>query len=247
MNELAKMGIGAALALTAAQPAAAQDLSPAAEEQAESTIVVSAAGRTYRARGGEFRSAQRAFRRYRDEYAPEAELILQLSSPDVPVEQLRGLDLWLTSDDERIPLPLDERMRFTLPDLQADDWAITTRTRGLRLQVTPWVLSPGSEIGDWRFGDLLLQCRVAVAVMKHSMNFLQSGMFAIAGGCGSRRAAIWQGMPFAIVDAYIAHEDEQMTMERHRFAFRLPGYLAEDVPLDTRARVIPERASDVTE
>ena len=218
-------------------PAMAQEATPADSDEAETTIVVTAAGRTFNARGGEFRAAQRAFRQYRQRYAPQAELILQLSSPDVPAEQLRDLDLWLTSDDQRIRLPIDERMRFTLPELNDDDWEITTRRRGLRLQVSPWVLSPGSEIGDWRFGDLLLQCRVALAVMKRSMNLLERGMFDIAGGCGTRRTAIWQGVPAAITTAYIDDTGRRIPMEHHTRAFRLPAYMEDDIGLEARARL----------
>ena len=215
----------------------AQDYQPSQMDEADSVIMVTAAGQTFRARGGELRAAQRAFRKFRERYAPDAELVLQLHSPTMTAADLRDLDLWLVSKDERIPLELDQELRFRLPELKNDDWEITTRRKGLRLQVSPWVFSPGSKMGDWRLGDLKLQCRVAISVLRQSLNVAQSTMFGLAGGCENKRTAVWQEVPNKIQNGMILEDGRQQSLEVQDRSFRLPSYV-DDFSNEARVRLV---------
>ena len=217
----------------------AQDYSLTQIDEGDSIIVVTAAGQTFRARGGELRAAQRAFRKFRERYAPEAELVLQLHSPNMTAAELRDTDLWLVSRDERILLELDQELRFRLPELENDEWEITTRRKGLRLQVSPWVFSPGSEMGDWRLGDLKLQCRVASSVLRQSLDFAQSAVFGFAGGCESKRTAVWQGVPNKIQGGMILEDGRQESLEVQDRTFRLPSYI-NHFSNEARVRLVAE-------
>lgn len=216
--------------------ASAQDATVTEPKEPETVIVVTAAGRTFPAKGDELRAAQRAFRKHKERYAPHAELVLQLSSPTMASGALRDLELWLVSDDRRVPLVLNEELQFELPEIDEGDWRIATRKRGLRLAVSPWVFSPGSQMGDWRLGDLLLQCRVSLAVMKTTMNFLKSAMFDAAGGCNSRRTAVWQSVPDKVERGFVSEGEREAPLQTSGRAFKLPTDLRE-FSNEARARV----------
>ena len=190
--------------------------------EVDPTLIIVTAGGRYDARSGDLRAAQRTFRKYRDRFAPNARLILHVSSPDRTPRELAGIPLTLVAGNERVPVELDDQNRFVLPEPGKGDWTIKTRTRGLTIQLVPMVFSPGSSLADWRYGDLLLQSRVASAVMLRSLNLPRRLAFDLAGGCGSDRVAVWQGVSGTLAGASVREGARSEELESTASGFRLP-------------------------
>lgn len=215
-----------ALLLASPVGASAQEAprSEAATSAENSVIVVTGNDEGYRLASKELRAAAKAFGKYRQRYAPEGRLLIEVKLEDEG--SLSGLELWLDSDDQTIELPLDAQGRFELPILAKGKWRLATSRGAIALRLRPWVYSPGSTFGDWRLGDLHLQCRVAWAIGRQSTSVLIKGLFDVAGGCRSRSVAIMFSMGRPISSASISDDDKNDDLEFEApDLLRLPTYL----------------------
>jgi hypothetical protein len=212
---------------TAAAPPPADDSS--------ADIVVIGFSKPYKLSVKELRDAVAAYREGRVLLAPASELFFEVSSQNSA--DLVDLSLTLRSPGAVIPVTLDEHHRFVLPGLDGDDWElIANRARGA-LSIRPLVLSPGTETGDRRFGDMRLQCRVTWAIEKEHASIMVRGMFGMAGGCASTKLGLYAKSERPIDEATIADGTRivpiSVLSDRHMYRVPLGD---KSLPNDARVR-----------
>jgi hypothetical protein len=211
-------GLIACIAATIPASGSAQD-----DPNGQSEIVVVASNKEYKATSKELKAAQTAFDKNRAKFSPSGELWFQVESID-PSESLDGLGLTVVAGDARLPVEITADHRFQIPPIERDDWRLVA-TRPQKLRLRAWVISPESHFGDWRLGDLALQCRVGWAIEKVSANPVLAGMFDLAGGCASSRIAIYQNLKRPIKTATISENGRSDSIPVARSSsMRFPTY-----------------------
>lgn len=167
----------AANTAVAQTPAQSQTVPPAttadAQDESQDIVVIASDGSSTRISADALRDAARAFTRHRPTYAPQATLYFRVKG------NFDGLSLYLQRqrrdrDGSRpvVDLPIDANGYFALPVetvLDGGNWVLRANHAhgSVALQALP--LSPNSRFEDRRFGDLRLQCQVAVAFARLGM------------------------------------------------------------------------------
>ena len=213
-----------AAAQTADPVAVAADPPPVAEKDPNEIVII---GGRNPARIGvdRFRDAQKAFAKYRERYAPEATLFFKLEPAKAGDE--RPIRLTLEGRGRSVPVTADAQGRFVLPAFTDDDWRLVSDRPEAAFRISALVLSPTSRVGDWRLGDLQLQCRVSWQLIRSEENLLVAGLFDAAGGCTSSRIGIYYRLPAPIVSARIAEGARSEAVPVARQSIRLPTYRKE--------------------
>ena len=213
------------LLLAAAQTQEADAAVPPPAEETDPNQVVIIGGREPANIGVDrFRDALKAFTKYRERYGPEATLFFTLEPADAG--DTRPIRLTLEGHGQFLPVTVDERKRFVLPPLSDDDWRLVSDRPEAAFRISALVLSPTSTVGDWRLGDLQLQCRVMwqLAQGEGVGQVLLAGLFDAAGGCASSRIAFYYRLPSPIVSARIAEGARSDAVPVARQSIRLPLY-----------------------
>jgi hypothetical protein len=126
--------------------------------------------------------------------APGAVLRFQMTHADGgPANASDGLLLRLAGDDSSKPVPIDAGGRFTVERdraaYDADASFILNKKNGL-YTARPDIRSPGLPDNVRRLGDLRLECRVLVAIIKEQLPFLAKAaintMFMTGDWCGKK-------------------------------------------------------------
>jgi hypothetical protein len=126
--------------------------------------------------------------------APGASLRFQMTHADGgPANASDGLLLRLAGDDSSKPVAIDAGGRFTVERdraaYDADASFILNKKSGL-YTARPDIRSPGLPENVRRLGDLRLECRVLVAIIKEQLPFLAKAaintMFMTGDWCGKK-------------------------------------------------------------
>jgi hypothetical protein len=126
--------------------------------------------------------------------APDAALRFQMTHADGgPAGAADGLALRLASDEGSKPVIIDADGRFTVardrPAYDADATYILNKKNGL-YTARPDVRTPGLPGNVRRLGDLRLECRVLVAIIKEQIPFLAkaaiNSLFLTSDWCGKK-------------------------------------------------------------
>jgi hypothetical protein len=132
-----------------------------------------------------------------DEYhalAPGASLRFQMTHADGgPANAADGLQLRLASNDGSAPVRIDADGRFTVARdrgaYEADATYILNKKNGL-YTARPDIRTPGLPDNVRRLGDLRLECRVLVAIIKEQLPFLAkaaiNSLFLTSDWCGKK-------------------------------------------------------------
>ncbi len=227
---------------TAQQPAPVAIDSSAPADEAEGSddiVVIGDNGSQYRLTSDALRDAIRAFRQHRAAFAPASRLIFTVTAGDGG--SLEGLSLYLRArradrDGVRatIDLPFDSEGRIEMPieQVATGNWDLrANRARG-GIRIQPLVLSTGSTIADRRFGDMRLQCRVSIAFARLSLPV--RALAGAVGPCGSRRVALYTGVPRAISAVTISGYTSAIDIRPNGMSFRVP---LQDVAISNEARL----------
>jgi hypothetical protein len=138
----------------------------------------------------------------------------------------------LSADDFDLPLPIDAGALFTVPrNQQAWDAKAELRLSFKRSQVkvVPWVRTPGLAENQRRLGDLRLECKVLIAVVKEEIPFwadaLVDSVLLTRDWCGffKDRDRQWSQQAPALLSAAVLHEGERrLALNVHDREFELP-------------------------
>ncbi|MFM9828709.1 MAG: hypothetical protein ACKVOB_08195 [Sphingomonas sp.] len=159
-------------------------------------VVVGQNGDKTRLTADSLRDAAQAYEKYRAEFAPNAPFQFEIRNTDPA--KTRGLTLYLRhrlrerdGSFQTRDVPLDQQGRFLLPiDLATTAaWELRTTPNRAGLQISPLILSPGTDITDRRMGDLRLQCRVTVAFARISVAF--RALVSALNPCNNRSFGIY--------------------------------------------------------
>lgn len=132
-----------------------------------------------------YRAMLKGVDRFREKnVSPTAKLqfILVPRRPDV---DMHGLELWLESEQARIPIPLENGNLFTLPvehgepDAKAE---LTINRKAGSVRWLPYVRSEVTTPTIRRLGDLRVACEVHWAIDKDSLPFAARTMIGALGG-----------------------------------------------------------------
>ena len=183
-------------------PVVANDQTSEAADSGEILVVADNGGET-RLSADSLRDAARAFNRYKPTYAPNATLYFTVLAP------APDLHLYLQRQERdseglrpRITLALDGEGRFVLPVatiLDGSNWVLKSARASDHVRIRPIPLSPGSSVGNRRFGDLRLACRVAIAFERLALPL--RGLVGMVGPCTSSRFSLYMSSPRAIASA----------------------------------------------
>ncbi len=185
-----------AMAQTTPPPAASSAPGAATDAQDDDIVVVGQNGDKTRLTADSLRDAAQAFQKYRAEFAPGT--AFQFEIRNAKPSATGGLSLYLRSRKpdraggyETQDLPLDSQARFTLPValVLTGDWELRTTPNRAGLQISPLLLSPGTDIADRRIGDMRLQCRVAVAFVRLSIAF--RALVSAVNPCNNRSFGLY--------------------------------------------------------
>lgn len=190
------LALGLAL-LMVASPASAQNNAQSVEaastaapstENDEDIVVIGETGKRYTLSSDRLKSAVRVFNKFRPNLAPQASLQFKVAPREG--KQLKSPEFWLERKDERIDLPLDAGMRFSVPQdrILQSGWKLRSN-QARSLTVSPVIMSPGSTKDNRRFGDMRLQCRVMWELMPEVSGPLRIMGDAI-GVCSSNKVAM---------------------------------------------------------
>lgn len=209
---------------------------PPQEDQSPSDIVVIGFSKPYRLTVKQLRNAVAAYNRGRPGLAPTSNLLFEVSSSfrSRPLDELK---LVLRSPTATVPITLDGRHRFVLPELRDDEWELlANRGRGA-LAVRPIVLSPGTDLEERRLGDMRLQCEVTWAIEKEHASIATRGLFGMAGGCRSTKLGLYARSERPIADATIFTGGRKVPIailaDRHNYRVPLGD---KSLPDDARVR-----------
>lgn len=129
------------------------------------------------------------------QHAPQSELYFILL-PVSGKSDLKGLAMRLASDDESIPVPIDESGRFKLPLVEQKkdgEYDLILNKPKSQFRVRPYVKSAGLPDDSKRLGDLRLECQVRWAIEKQDVSavFLTYvGLLASGNPCTSRTVSV---------------------------------------------------------
>lgn len=212
-----------------ADPAPAPSAITAAEDSAsnDDIVVIGDSGNSFRLTADSLRDAVRAFNEHRERFAPAATLYFLVEAGDGG--SLDGVNLYLRArrrdaegDRAYIDLPLDADNRITLPleQVASGDWELrANRARG-GIRMRPQILSPGSAIADRRFGDMRLQCRVAIAFARLGLPVrLLAGA---VGPCGSSAVSLVTRAPQPISAVTISDYATPIEIRADGISFVVP-------------------------
>ncbi len=209
-----------AIVLACVATASPQDASSTDDE-----IVVTGSSRDYKLTSKEFAAALKAFRKYRPSFAPESGLWFEVSARGGD-PSLTGVQLALTDGRARLPLAMGTDHRIRIPDVAGEGWRLVHAGRPAPIRIRPWVVSPRTDPGNLRLGDLQVQCRVGWAIARQSASFMVAGMFDMIGGCASAKIALYQELGRPIASAMLIEGSRQATVPTlHDTALRMPTYL----------------------
>lgn len=180
------------------------------------------------------RAADAAYRAGRAQFAPESRFVFELRPKDGL--KLEGTTLTLRSGATQLPVALDARGRFSLPDLPAGKWELVHNRGKGRIAVRPLVFSPGATEEDRPLGDLRLQCRAAWEIIKGEVSFVARSLFATAGGCSSSRIQFMFGTLRPIESATVTTAGRTTPLKLHPDHKRFAAPLA-DKNLPNSARI----------
>lgn len=216
VNALELMVAAAALAIVQAEPAApapAADVTPA-------EIVVNGIKDPYYLSPKQLAGAVAAFNKWRPTLAPEARLLFRVGM--LKGASYDGLELTLRSGEERIPIQLDARHRFVLPEVTGRWTLVANRSRD-SLVILPLTLSPGTSDGERRLGDLRLQCQVEWGLQRSQTSVFVRGFYTSAGGCGSKKFPYYvlAGRPIAAASVRYGAASKALQIVRAR-SYRAP-------------------------
>jgi hypothetical protein len=205
-------------------PAGAASASDPAEDSGD-IIVVGDNGQSYSLTADALRDAVRAFRAHRAAYAPDAVFYFRASLTDGDVD---GLDLYLrrrrgaANAADPVHLERDPAGYYRVPiDLVADgDWELRANRARSALQLRPLILSPASRIADRRFGDLRLQCRVAIAFARLGLPARMA--VGALGPCGSSRVALYMRADRPVASVSITGYSGTIALREDAMAIRVP-------------------------
>ena len=164
-------------------------------------IVVIGFSKPYKLSVEELRVAVVAYRQGKPVLAPASTLYFAVDGLDG--QSLSGLRLALRSSGSTIPIALDDNQRFVLPDLGTGKWDLVANRGRNGLSIRPIVLSPGTDAGDRRLGDLRLQCSVLWSIEKHHASLPMRAIFGAAGGCRSTKLALYTKTDRPIAEAFV--------------------------------------------
>ncbi|MFM9853157.1 MAG: hypothetical protein ACKVOJ_10190 [Sphingomonadaceae bacterium] len=226
---------GGLLALT---PAAAQ--SPAEEEVA---IQVEGQTKPQRASVAQFREAQRAFLKFRPLLAPASSLayeIIASNKSGVTAANIDSIRLSLVSKDNRIPLVIDDKHQFVMPDLLTlgGDYRLFANAGKKPIYIAPRVFSPGTSKADLRLGDVRLTCQIGWAYYKSEIPIIFRAGFGLIGGCNSKRIALLNRLPKPLASVTMSDRGKTVPLPinpKFPNAYRVPIY---DKKLSNDARIV---------
>jgi hypothetical protein len=227
--------IGGLLALT---PLAAQ--SPAEEEVA---IQVEGQTKPKLASVSQFREAQKAFLKFRPTLAPASSLayeIIASNKSGVTAANIGSIRLSLVSKDNRIPIAIDDKHQFVMPDLLTlgADYRLFANVGKKPIFIAPRVFSPGTSKSDVRLGDVRLTCQTGWAYYKSEIPIIFRAGFGIIGGCSSKRIALLNRLPKPLASATITDRGKTSALPlipKSPNAYRIPIY---DKTLSNNARIV---------
>jgi hypothetical protein len=139
----------------------------------------------------------------------------------------------LTADDFDLPLPIETASAlFTVPrNQQAWDSKAELRLSRKRneVKVVPWVQTPGVPENQRRLGDVRLECKVLIAVVKEEIPFwanaLVDSLLLTRDWCGffKNNDRQWSEQVQARLSAATLHEGERtLALKVHGREFELP-------------------------
>jgi hypothetical protein len=219
MTYLAVLGMAALLA--GANPGLLQ--APVQDDGAETAdIVVIGFSKPYKLSVEELRDAVVAYRQGRPVLAPASTLYFAVDG--LAGQSLDGLRLVLRSSGSTIPIALDDNRRFVLPDLGAGKWELVANRGRTGLSIRPIVLSPGTDVGDRRLGDMRLQCSVLWSIEKHHASLPMKAIFGAAGGCRSTKLALYTKSDRPIAEAFVLTDGKRIPVSvlSDRRTYRAP-------------------------
>lgn len=171
-------------------------------------MVIGQNGDKTRLTADSLRDAAQAYQKYRAEFAPTASFQFEIRNADPA--KIRGLTLYLRhrlrerdGSFQTRDIALDQQGRFLLPVELATTaaWELRTTPNRAGLQISPLILSPGTDIADRRMGDLRLQCRVAVAFVRLSIAF--RALVSAVNPCNNRSFGIYAASRKPLLSAEI--------------------------------------------
>lgn len=209
----------------AAVGGAVPHIAPIPDDAGEEVVVI-ASSREVPLTVRELRAAVSAFHKHRPRYAPSSSLWFEVM-PRHLGQPVDDVELQLVNGAKRIALQIGANRRFQLPPIAGDGWRLVSVGRRIPLKIRPWVISPRTQFGDFRLGDLQLQCRVVWAIEKQSASFVVAGLFEAAGGCSSSRIAIYQDLGRPIESAFVEEGASRARISTSRLGtgLRLPTHL----------------------
>lgn len=226
------VALGLALTLivspASAQSGTQQNTSAEAATEAESQddiVVIGDTGERYTLSSDRMKSGVRVFNKFRPSLAPSATLWFKVKPGES--KQLNNPIFWVQRKDERIDLPLDAEMRFTLPQdkILQGGWKLRSN-QSRSLSISPVILSPGSSKESRRFGDLRLQCRVFWELLPSISGPVRIMGDAI-GVCTSNKVSMINTADKPIARARVTEQsnpDIDLLIEPDGKSFRVPLY-----------------------
>lgn len=221
-----------ALALAAGSVAPA----PAPADDADE-IVVTGFNKPYKLTGKQLSTALKVYRKYRPVYAPQAQLLFEVSRKAAS-RHLDPLRLSLRSGDSVIPIALDSASRFVLPELPDKDWELIANRGSGAIKIRPLVLSPGSTESDRSLGDMRLQCEVTwAAFVRPELPLIVRGLVAAIYACRTPHFALIQEVDKRITSAAVVSgtSSTPVLLQRVGMSYQYPGS-DKRLPNDARVR-----------
>lgn len=204
----------------------------------EDEIVITGFSKPFKLDGKQLATAVRVYRKYRPALAPRSRLLFQVERGGNSRRDLSGLKLTLRSGDTVVPLTLDARSRFVLPELGQRDWELRANRGAGSLRILPLILSPGGEQFDRRLGDMRLECEVTMAaIVKPTLSFVLRGLSSAVNVCRTKRVGMYLSLGnlrVASATATTGGTIRPLELSKNGREWRYPGY---DKSLSDEARV----------
>jgi hypothetical protein len=162
--------------------------------------------------------------------APAAPLRFQLLGPDgKPAGADPGLALRLASDEGSVPVPIGAGGMLDIARSRAaydaDAYFILNQKSG-RFKARPEIRTPGLPDNVRRLGDLRLECRVGVAIVKEQIPFLARAaintLMLSSDWCGKKDMNASFPAAGELEAAVISHGGRSSELELHGDAYMAP-------------------------
>jgi hypothetical protein len=162
--------------------------------------------------------------------APSAPLRFRMIRPDGKAANAAdGLVLRLASDDSSVPVPIGADGVVDIGRSQAAydaDATFILNQKSGRFSARPDIRTPGLPENVRRLGDLRLECRVSVAIVKEQIPFLAKAaintLMLGSDWCGKKDMHVAFATEREIEDATISHGGRSLALELHGEAFMAP-------------------------